>query len=192
MNGVLSDLYSVEFYREVLATLGRHGMLVTQATGLLATKGAFWSIEATMRTALAQTQAERSAANVEAETEAGQGQGQGQGQGAGAGAGAGAGEDRPGREAARMQPPDREEGGAGWARPYKAYVPSWGVSLPPPHSYDIYHRRQLQPERSTLSVCVCVCVTCATAIVCLAAGLPACLRACCSSCRWHGLPGGPV
>jgi hypothetical protein len=121
MNGVLSDLYSVEFYREVLATLGRHGMLVTQATGLLATKGAFWSIEATMRTALTQTQAERarSAANVEAETEAGQGQG--------------AGEDRRGREAARMQP-DRESS-AGWARPYKAYVPSWGVS--PHHHHTI-------------------------------------------------------
>lgn len=50
MMGVLSDLYSVEFYRETFAILEpSRGLLVTQATGLLSTKESFWCIEATLR-----------------------------------------------------------------------------------------------------------------------------------------------
>ena len=78
MNGVLSDLYSVEFYREVLQCLHPGGFIVTQATGLLATKDAFWIIHATLQRA------------IELEASA--------------------------RDLAQQ----------GWARPYKAYVPSWG------------------------------------------------------------------
>ena len=50
MMGILSDLYSVEFYRETFAILEpSRGLLVTQATGLLSTKESFWCIEATLR-----------------------------------------------------------------------------------------------------------------------------------------------
>ena len=53
MMGVLSDLYSVEFYREVLAIVEpQRGILVTQATGLLSTKDTFWCIESTLRQAV--------------------------------------------------------------------------------------------------------------------------------------------
>jgi predicted membrane-bound spermidine synthase len=91
----LSDLYSSEFYREVLAVSAKGGLLVTQATGLLGRSGAFWTIEATLRHAVAQEAAFR---QITQEADA-------------------------------------------WARPYAAYIPSWGewgfvvasVDSPAPH-----------------------------------------------------------
>ena len=50
--GALSDLYSLEFYREVFEIAAPRGIVVTQATGLLSTKESFWCIDATMRQAV--------------------------------------------------------------------------------------------------------------------------------------------